>query len=100
MSHRAASDDLMALARVLPQDRDATLLRATTGLYVQEPPHDRDAMHRYEELAQGFGMLFQGIIASCKSIHAMACRAIRRAHNTGKLPLMIILVASSTGIMR
>jgi len=44
----------MALARVLPQDRDATLLRATTGLYVQEPPHDRDAMHRYEELALYF----------------------------------------------
>ncbi|MGV8840079.1 MAG: DUF2336 domain-containing protein [Bauldia sp.] len=54
MSHKAASDDLMALARALPQDRDATLLRATTGLYCQEPPHDRDAMHRYEELALYF----------------------------------------------
>lgn len=54
MSHNAASDDLMALARALPQDRDATLLRATTGLYCQEPPHDRDAMRRYEELALYF----------------------------------------------
>ncbi|MCW5715514.1 MAG: DUF2336 domain-containing protein [Bauldia sp.] len=54
MSHSAASDDLMALARVLPQDRDATLLRATTGLFCQEPPHDRDAMRRYEELALHF----------------------------------------------
>lgn len=54
MSYSAASDDLLALARVLPQDRDATLLRATTGLYCQEPPHDRDAMRRYEELALYF----------------------------------------------
>jgi len=54
MSHKAASDDLMALARVLPQDRDATLLRATTGLFCQEPPHDRDAVRRYEELALHF----------------------------------------------
>src|SRR5690606_35479187 len=54
MPHRAASDDLIALTRVATRDRDATLLRATTGLYCQEPPHDRDAMQRYEELALHF----------------------------------------------
>jgi uncharacterized protein (DUF2336 family) len=54
MSKRSPSDDLLALARSLPQDRDATLLRATTALFCQEPIHERDAVRRYEELALHF----------------------------------------------
>lgn len=54
MSRRSPSDDLLALARSLPQDRDATLLRATTALFCQEPIHERDAVRRYEELALHF----------------------------------------------
>jgi len=48
---RSASDDLMALAQARPEDRDATLLRAATALFCQEPIHDRDAVRRFEQLA-------------------------------------------------
>lgn len=41
----------MALARARPEDRDATLLRAATALFCQEPHHDRDAVRRFEQLA-------------------------------------------------
>lgn len=41
----------MALAHARPEDRDATLLRAATALFCQEPIHDRDAVRRYEQLA-------------------------------------------------
>lgn len=54
MAHRTPSEDLLALARSAPADRDATLLRATTALFCQEPTHDRDAIRRYEQLATYF----------------------------------------------
>ena len=41
----------MTLAQARPEDRDATLLRAATALFCQEPAHDRDAIRRYEQLA-------------------------------------------------
>lgn len=41
----------MTLAQARPEDRDATLLRAATALFCQEPTHDRDAIRRYEQLA-------------------------------------------------
>ena len=41
----------MTLAQARPEDRDATLLRAATALFCQEPIHDRDAIRRYEQLA-------------------------------------------------
>lgn len=41
----------MTLARARPEDRDATLLRAATALFCQEPYHDRDAIRRFEQLA-------------------------------------------------
>lgn len=47
----SASDDLMALARARPEDRDATLLRAATALFCQEAIHDRDGIRRFEQLA-------------------------------------------------
>ena len=46
-----ASDDLMTLALSRPEDRDATLLRAATALFCQEPSHDRDGIRRFEQLA-------------------------------------------------
>ena len=46
-----ASDDLMTLALSRPEDRDATLLRAATALFCQEPSHDRDGVRRFEQLA-------------------------------------------------
>ncbi|MCW5695239.1 MAG: DUF2336 domain-containing protein [Bauldia sp.] len=54
MAHRTPSEDLLALARSAPADRDATLLRATTALFCQEPAHDRDGVRRYEQLATYF----------------------------------------------
>lgn len=41
----------MTLAQARPEDRDATLLRAATALFCQEPIHDRDALRRFEQLA-------------------------------------------------
>lgn len=54
MTPRPYSPDLAALARASDRKRDASLLRATTELYVLDTTHDRDAMHRYEELASHF----------------------------------------------
>lgn len=54
MTPRPYSPDLAALARAGDRKRDASLLRATTELYVLDATHDRDAMHRYEELATHF----------------------------------------------
>jgi hypothetical protein len=51
LQNNPASDDLMTLARARPEDRDATLLRAATALFCQEPYHDRDAIRRFEQLA-------------------------------------------------
>ena len=41
----------MTLAQSRPEDRDATLLRAATALFCQEPSHDRDGIRRFEQLA-------------------------------------------------
>jgi hypothetical protein len=51
LHHYTASDELMTLAQSRPEDRDATLLRAATALFCQEPGHDRDGVRRFEQLA-------------------------------------------------
>jgi hypothetical protein len=51
LQHYTASDELMTLAQSRPEDRDATLLRAATALFCQEPSHDRDGIRRFEQLA-------------------------------------------------
>jgi len=47
-------DGLADLARSNQQTRDAALLRATTDLFVRDVRHDRDQIHRFEELATHF----------------------------------------------
>jgi uncharacterized protein (DUF2336 family) len=47
-------DGLADLARASEKKRDAALLRATTELFVLDVIHDRDELHRYEELASHF----------------------------------------------
>ncbi len=54
MSPKRITDGLADLARSNQQTRDAALMRATTELFVQDQLHDRDALHRYEELATHF----------------------------------------------
>jgi uncharacterized protein (DUF2336 family) len=48
------SDGLADLAHANERKRDAALLRATTELFVLDVTHDRDEIHRYEELATHF----------------------------------------------
>jgi hypothetical protein len=54
MHSRHLSDGLADLARANERKRDAALLRATTELFVLDVIHDRDEIHRYEELAGHF----------------------------------------------
>ena len=51
---RYLSGGLADLARASEGKRDAALLRATTELFVLDVIHDRDEIHRYEELAGHF----------------------------------------------
>ena len=54
MQPKQTSDGLVDLARANDQKRDSALLRATTELFVLDVVHDRDELHRYEELATHF----------------------------------------------
>jgi len=51
MQPKPSITGLVDLARSNQRARDAALLAATTELFVQDPIHDRDEIHRYEELA-------------------------------------------------
>ncbi|MEJ0097839.1 MAG: DUF2336 domain-containing protein [Bauldia sp.] len=54
MHSKHLSDGLADLARASERKRDAALLRATTELFVLDVIHDREEIHRYEELAGHF----------------------------------------------
>ena len=54
MHSKQLSDGIVDLARANEQKRDSALLRATTELFVLDVFHDRDELHRYEELATHF----------------------------------------------
>jgi len=54
MHRKPLANGLADLARSNQQTRDAALLRATTELFAREQKHDRDQIHRYEELATHF----------------------------------------------
>ena len=54
MHSKQLSDGLAELARANERKRDAALLRATTELFVLDVIHERDEIHRYEELTTHF----------------------------------------------
>jgi uncharacterized protein (DUF2336 family) len=86
MDARRLHDDLADLARSNQQTRDAALLRATTDLFVQEAAHDRDELHRYEELAIHFlpkvavadRKVVAGLLALCPDAPAAVVRMLAR----------------------
>jgi hypothetical protein len=54
MDNKFRSDGRVDMSLSSEQTRDAALLRATTELFAQGMPHDRDEIRRYEELAVHF----------------------------------------------
>jgi uncharacterized protein (DUF2336 family) len=54
MAGKTFIDGLADLPRTNDQTRDAVLIRAATDLFLQDDAHDRDELHRYEELAVHF----------------------------------------------
>jgi hypothetical protein len=94
--------------------RDAALLRATTELFVQELAHDRDEIHRYEELATHFlprvspedrAFVAERLAARADAPQSVirmlakdrvdvACHVIRHSPALGPLDLLTVIAAT------